>query len=289
MLNTKEERDKLRLTHGHSTSASSFASSASFPPVATRLNPAYDVHDEDIYTVLSQKRVQEDVEGKWDDETVLVLRSFYEEPPQTRDHGEQEDGEGVTETRGILEQPGLPISPPLAAMHESAAYRLFVTDLVETEQRRPLRFRIAPQPEDSSSDSDESEDANEDAKGDIQGIESGEQTTVVTESEANTSTTAAVAPMAEMNVEDTNGGEREEQLTVAEERDGDAIETEAVGTKDDDAQQAVAAPISTSTVTNLMPEETVNELINHYLRIPGFYAVRLFPVASALFHAVDTR
>ncbi len=166
MIKMKEERDKLQSSHAQSSSSSSSSSlsSSSSSPVAdhvasAQLDPAYSVLDEDIRNVLAKKRAQEDPKGMQEletkAETVLVLRSFYEEPSKQK---------SPAQLSGIAPA-SLPISPSATTLRESAGRRYFVLDLKEAEARQPLKLRVAPPvaEEDSGESDSDSDDGGNDA------------------------------------------------------------------------------------------------------------------------------
>lgn len=310
MIKMKEERDKLQSSHAQSSSSSS---SSSLPSPAAdhvasaQLDPAYSVLDEDIRNVLAKKRAQEDPKGMQEletkAETVLVLRSFYEEPSKQK---------SPAQLSGMAPA-SLPISPSATTLRESAGRRYFVLDLKEAEARQPLKLRVAPPvaeedsgESESESDSDSDDEAegaageskedrdNERERGDtkseavIEGgadgasgdkamevVLDGQPTTATTP--ANTTATTTTMPTAAASTDTlptaaTSMDTLPTAAVPAENRGEDEAESEAVEGEQRAAGAQQAATSSTS--PGLLPQETVDELVSHYLRIPGFYAVR---------------
>jgi hypothetical protein len=295
MTKMKEERDKLQSSHAQSSSSSSsssLSSSSSSPVVdhvaSAQLDPAYSVLDEDIRNVLAKKRAQEDPKGMQEletkAETVLVLRSFYEEPSKQKSPAQLSGMAPVS----------LPISPSATTLRESAGRRYFVLDLKEAEARQPLKLRVAPPvaeedsgESDSDSDSDdEAEGAageskegrdNERERGDtkseaaVEGGADGESDDKAMEVVLDGQPTTATTTTTTMPTAATSADTMPTAAVPAENRGEDEAESEAV----EGEQRAAGAQQAATSSTNpgLLPQETVDELVSHYLRIPGFYAV----------------
>lgn len=307
IIKMKEERDKLQSSHpqspsSSSSSSSSFLSSSSSSPVAdqvatAQLDPAYSVLDEDIRNVLAKKRAQENPKGKREletkAETVLVLRSFYEEPSKQKTQAQ-------TQLSGMTPA-SLPISPSSTTLRESAAHRYFVLDTKEAEARQPLKLRVAPpvaEEDSGESDSDSDDEAegaagenkedknNEREQGDKQseaaaeggadGASGDKATEMVLEGQPTTATTTANTTAT--TTATTTTTTMPTAAASTENRGEDEAESEAVEGEQhvDGAQQAATS----STDPSPLPQETVDELVSHYLRIPGFYAVRSLPCLS---------
>jgi hypothetical protein len=311
IIKMKEERDKLQSSHAQSpssssSSSSSFLSSSSSSPVAdqvatAQLDPAYSVLDEDIRNVLAKKRAQENPKGKREletkAETVLVLRSFYEEPSKQKTQAQ-------TQLSG-MPPASLPISPSSTTLRESAAHRYFVLDTKEAEARQPLKLRVAPpvaEEDSGESDSDSDDEAegaggenkedknNEREQGDKQseaaaeggadGASGDKATEMVLDGQPTTATTTATttANTTATTTATTTTTTMPTAAASTENRGEDEAESEAVEGEQhvDGAQQAATS----STDPSPLPQETVDELVSHYLRIPGFYAVRSLPCLS---------
>jgi len=131
------------------------------------IDKKHGITDKMVRQVLERHRKEEDPSRVWDGETVLLLRTFYQE--RETDHNEEELEEVGGEDDSAKAQMGLrsivkeksssdpPQSPSWTTLQASPASRFFLFESWEMEERKPLQLRAPSQMDSEGSDGSDEE------------------------------------------------------------------------------------------------------------------------------------